>query len=146
MLCARVMRGISSMENRLTWRSAMRRDGIERGERLAEADDGLRRRAEQFDIAAAGLGIGAGRAHLQQDFGLGENLGAALADARAFLGILGIGKAGAQPAPDSTSRSTPLFLKAAMTLGTIATRRSPGQDSTTTPTGIAKVSLQEKMP
>ena len=99
---------------------------------------------EQFDIARARLGIGAGRAHLQQDFGLGEDLGAAFADARAFLGVLGIGKAGAQtPAPDSTSRSTPLFLKAAMTLGTIATRRSPGQDSTTTPTGIAKVSLQE---
>ena len=44
------------------------------------------------------------------------------------------GKPAAAPAPDSIISSTPLLLKTPMAPGTIATRRSPGDDSETIPT------------
>src|SRR5580704_9818817 len=48
------------------------------------------------------------------------------------------GNPAATPAPGSSSHSTPVLLRTPSAPGTIATRRSPGADSATTPTVIPK--------
>ena len=94
MLCARVMRGINSIERKLTPFSAEIAIGIERRQRLAEPDHRLPA-AHQRQIAAAGLGIRAQAAHLQNHVRRAEHLGAR-SQAHALFRILGVGNAGAQ--------------------------------------------------
>ena len=94
MLCARVMRGINSMARKLTPRSA----------RLRAASSAVSGSPKPITVwprricarsSGAGLGIGAGAAHLQNHVGRGEDLFAA-GDAHAFGRVLGIGKTGAR--------------------------------------------------
>ena len=65
MLCARVMRGISSIENAVTPRLRERADRVGRAERIGEADDDL-------SLAAAGR-LRRHRADLENDVGGGEH-------------------------------------------------------------------------
>ena len=84
MLCARVMRGISSMAV----------CGGDCGERLTEADHRLTL-PHECQVGGARLGVGARRAHLQDDVGEREHFFARGRDAHAFLGVFGVKESGA---------------------------------------------------
>ena len=75
MLCARVMRGISSMAKNETPARASSSHLFGRGQRFAEADHDLAV-AQQGQIRAPFRRIRAQRTHLDDDVGLLENVGA----------------------------------------------------------------------
>ena len=82
MLCARVMRGISSIENAVTPRLREHADRIRRAERIGEADDRL--------SLPQPAGLGRHRADLENDVG-GREHGVARRDRRARL-LVGRGR------------------------------------------------------
>ena len=133
MLWARVMRGISSMERKVTPRSARARaaSAAVSGSPKPMTVWPWRRSGE---VGRAGLGVRARAAHLQDDFGCGEDLFAVGARRTPFSTYSESGKPAGAPAPGSIRSSTPVLFKTEMALGTIATRRSPGDVSATIPT------------
>ena len=92
MLWARVMRGSSSRAK--SGRPAGGDDlgRLRRAQRIAHADDDLPL-AEPVEVVLAGLGIGPGRADLEDHVG-GEDLGAGGDDLGALFGVLLVGEAG----------------------------------------------------
>ena len=137
MLCARVMRGISSMASRLTPASASARAASSGGQRLAEADNRLPA-AQQRQVGRAGLGVGAGAATCRIT-SAAANTSSARRQAHALFGVLGIGEAGALAGARLQSQLARRSYSARpIAPGTIATRRSPGAHSLTTPTVIPK--------
>ena len=90
MLCARVMRGISSMAKSATPVLASAVETLGLRERIEHADD---RRAllHGFDDLGAGASDG------QHDIGIADGLGVGLGDLRAGRLVVLIGKVGAQP-------------------------------------------------
>ena len=107
MLCARVMRGSSSRANSETPLAAISAANLGRAQRIAHADDHLAR-AIEFQIGAAGLGIGPGGPDLEQDVG-GEDLARERGDLGPFVDILLVGIAGrlARPGLDQHFHARP---------------------------------------
>ena len=96
MLCARVIRGINSIENAgdAPLRHRLRGGGLT--ERVRQSDDHLAG-AEQFEVGAPGVIRGARAAHLQHDVGVREQLRSRRGDTRARVGVGSVGEAGRRP-------------------------------------------------
>jgi hypothetical protein len=130
MLCARVMRGISSMEKRNA-RSRQFGRFLHRRQRFAEADHDLSRRAAAADPRGP-LGIRSERPHLHNNVGLLENLGAR-ADTCRPSDILLVWKTRVDTRRLFDDYAAPSFPSVSAARGVNATRRSPGNVSRGTP-------------
>ena len=135
MLWARVMRGISSMERKVTPRSA-------RARAASAAVSGSPkpmtvwpwRSSARSAAPVSGFAPGLRTCKITSAV---RNTSSRLAARRTpFSTYSESGKPACAPAPGSMSSSTPVLFKTEMALGTIATRRSPGAASATIPTMI----------
>ena len=129
MLWARVMRGMSSIANSVTPRSASCLHGARIAERIARRDD-HEAFAHRVEVGGAGVRIRAEAADLQHDVGRLKELAAIERDFCAGLAIGVIGEAGRACRRRLRSARVRRPSRAARTLaGTRATRRSPGKVS-----------------
>src|ERR1035441_2361973 len=145
MLCARVMRGISSMARKVTPRSANWRaaspavSGSPKPMAVCPCRNSARS-AAPVNGFAPGL-------RTCRITSAAPNTSSRLAARRTpFSTYSASGKPASVPAPGCMSSSTPVLFKTEMALGTIATRRSPGAPSTTIPTMIPTMIPRQPLP
>jgi hypothetical protein len=138
MLCARVMRGMSSMERKVTPRSARARaassavSGSPKPMAVCPCRNSARSAAP-----VSGLAPGLRTCKITSAV---RNTSSRLAARRTpFSTYSASGKPASDPAPGCMRSSTPVLFKTEMAPGTIATRRSPGDASATIPTMIPKM-------
>ena len=93
MLCARVMRGMSSTENDVTPVAAISSRAFARPERPQKSDQDLPA-AQQRQVSPASTIIGAIRQHLDDDVSGAEDISAAGQNLRPLVGVVGVGIAG----------------------------------------------------
>ena len=134
MLCARVVRGISSTENEVTPVAGDFLDHFLRSQRPQESDQRLIA-PHQRHVGLAGLVVRAVAQNLRDDVSRAEtpprDRGRTLPP---FSVNAASGYPASPPAPASTTTSRPAFARFGITMGTSATRRSPGKLSLGTPT------------
>ena len=134
MLCARVMRGINSMARKLTPRSASARaasTAVSGSPKPMTA--WLRRNSARSAAPVSGLAPGPRTCKITP---AEPNTSWRFARRAPFSAYSASGKPARVPAPASTTTSTPDLPRTENAPGTIATRRSPGDASETTPTVI----------
>ena len=135
MLCARVMRGINSMARKVTPRSAS-----ERAASIAVSGSPKpmtvcpRRISARSAAPVSGFAPGA---RTCSSTSAAAKTSSRDARRTPFSAYSESGKPARTPAPDSIRNSTPDLFRTPSAPGTIATRRSPGADSATTPTVMA---------
>ena len=124
MLCARVIRGISSIENAVTPRSA-------NAFALAAPISGSERPTmawasrTEIQVGDSDLARGTGHPNLEHDPGLREQRGAVAGDPGTLLFVRRVGAPRRFTGAVSTITSRPAFVSTDTDAGTIATRRSP---------------------
>ena len=90
MLCARVVRGISSTEKEVTPVAAISLRVSRASERTQKSDQDLSA-AKKRQIGFAGFVVGAVSEDLRDDIGLRKNCGAVRGNLRALIGVFGVG-------------------------------------------------------
>ena len=136
MLCARVMRGISSIEKAATpfSASACEIEGSFSGSRKATRVWPWRRRARSARPASVAGGDSLTRSIRSARAATSTAVATISAPCAAYAASV---KPAARPAPLSIATVSPAFTSAGITAGTTATRRSPGSVSAITPAIIA---------
>ena len=119
--CARVMRGIASIESAVTRRRASSRT---RAWFVSGCRNAMSTAPSRIRPSSSSEGLATLRTRSQ------EKASPMVAPASVYMRS---GKLDASPAPRSTMRSFPLFVRRPTVSGTRATRRSPGMVSRTTP-------------
>src|ERR1039458_3509918 len=145
MLCARVMRGISSMARKVTPRSASARAASPAvsGSPKPMAVCPCRNSARS---AAPVSGFAPGLRTCKITSAVRNTSSRLPARRTPFSTYSASGKPASPPAPGCMSNSTPVLFKTEMALGTIATRRSPGDPSATIPTIIPTIVPKKPLP